>query len=159
MFASFFSFTVIFHSTKVALLSSGLCFQQCHSNSGVCSGSTEFPRNVGDMGGRGREWRKGDTFFCPLQIICLFNNFAKVLLQNCHLSSQSLLAPQPFFEAIYICECILWITLFPQEKQHEHGDYPAAKTTNSYLFMPVSIPLVFLCLFNFLLVSVWKTHW
>lgn len=52
-------------------------------------------RSCGWEGERVEE--RGYSFICPLQIICLFNNFAKVLLQNCHLSSQSLLAPWPFF--------------------------------------------------------------
>lgn len=52
VFVPFYVFIVIFHSTKVVLLCSGLCFQQCHSNSGVHPDSIEFPRNVGHVGGR-----------------------------------------------------------------------------------------------------------
>lgn len=68
-FVQFYVFTVTFHSTKVVLLGSGLCFQQHHSYSGVHPDSTEFPRNVGHMGGRERGWREEDTllilFFSP----------------------------------------------------------------------------------------------
>lgn len=67
-FVSFYTHTVTFHSTKVVLLCSGLCFQQCHSNSGVCSDSTGFPRNVGHMDGRERKWRKEDIFFVPSKL-------------------------------------------------------------------------------------------
>lgn len=60
-FVPFYVFAVIFHNTKV-LVCSGLCLQQCHSNSGVCPDSMEFPRNVGHMGGRETEW-SGCSFF------------------------------------------------------------------------------------------------
>lgn len=68
-FVSFYTCIVIFHSKKVVLLCSGLCFQQCYSNSGVCSDFTEFSRSVGHVGGREREWRKEDTFlFVPSKL-------------------------------------------------------------------------------------------
>lgn len=80
-FVQFYVFTVTFHSTTVVLLGSGLCFQQHHSYSGGHPDSTEFPRNVGRTGGRERGWSEEDTllFLFFLQIVCLFNNFAKVL--------------------------------------------------------------------------------
>lgn len=50
------------------LLCPGLCFQQCHSNSGVCSDFTEFLRNVGHMGGREREWKEDFFFLVPSKL-------------------------------------------------------------------------------------------
>jgi len=59
----FYVLPVIFRSTKAVLVYSGLCFQQCHSDSGVHPDSIEFPRNVGHIGGRKSGWREEDTLF------------------------------------------------------------------------------------------------
>lgn len=68
VFIPFYVFAVIFRSTKVVLVCSGLCLQQCHSNSGVCPDSMEFPRNVGHTGGREREWRRSSFFSPPSEL-------------------------------------------------------------------------------------------
>lgn len=73
VFIPFYVFTAVFHSTKVVLLCSGLCIQQCHSNSGVRPDSVEFPRNVGRTGGREKGWKEEDPLFFLFSKLCAFS--------------------------------------------------------------------------------------